>query len=255
MSYSAFLYTGNASPSFLCPQPTLSRLVRLSQCFPTWQIASLNSGWQALTRLQYKCSCRKWHQLRWRTKTLRLQSGNSFLHRRGFTQPRLTTTTTSGEEKGRTTKKCQASSHRRSLSFSGVLSTKPDQESSSLIIAWTMTASSSTSYASYIAAIHGELNVLCSLRLRDVQCTHTHTHPCTRTVEWNWFLSQGFWQLPKDYRSVHVFPFLPLNFFVCFSLFLLILVNCWSMAEQHWQKHTCCNCPVFEEKKLRIVGK
>lgn len=57
VSYSAFLYTSNASPSFLCPQPTLSHLVQLSQCFPTWQIASLNSGWQALTRLQYKCSC------------------------------------------------------------------------------------------------------------------------------------------------------------------------------------------------------
>ena len=254
MSYSAFLYTGNASSSFLCPQPTLSRLVQPSQCFPTWQRASLNSGWQALTRLQYKWSCRKWHQLRWRTKTLWLQSRNSFLHRRGFTQPRLTTTTTSGEEKAQTTKTCQASSHRRSLSFSGVFSTKPDQESSSLIIAWTMTATSSTSYVSYIPAIHGELNVLCSLRLRDVQCTHTHL--CTHSVEWNWFVSQGFWQLPKDYRSVHVFPFLSFNFsFVWFSLFLLILVNCWSMAVQHWQRHACWKCLVFEEKKLRIVGK
>lgn len=218
MSYSAFLYTSNASPSFLCPQPTLSCLVQLSQCFPTWQIASLNSGWQALTRLQYKCSCWKWHQLRWRTKSLWLQSGNSFLHRRGFTQPRLTTTTTSGEEKGRTTKKCQASSHRRSLSFSGVFSTKPDQESSSLIIAWTMTATSSTSYASYIPAVHGELNVLCSLRLRDVQCTHTHTHPRAH-APWNGIglLAKDSGNFPKIIGQFMFFLSFPLIFCVWFS--------------------------------------
>ena len=254
MSYSAFLHTGNASPSFLCPQPTLSRLVQPSQCFPTWQRASLNSGWQALTRLQYKWSCRKWHQLRWRTKTLWLQSGNLFLHRRGFTQPRLTTTTTSGEEKAQTTKTCQASSHRRSLSFSGVFSTKPDQESSSLIIAWTMTATSSTSYVSYIPAIHGELNVLCSLRLRDVQGTHTHIRAHTA---WNGIglLAKDSGNFPKITGQFMFFLSFPLIFHVWFSLFLLILVNCWSMAVQHWQRHAFCNCLVFEEKKLRIVGK
>lgn len=59
------------------PTPELSPPALPSLCFPTWQIASLNSGWRALTRLQYKCFCRKWHQLRWRTKTLQLQSGSS----------------------------------------------------------------------------------------------------------------------------------------------------------------------------------
>lgn len=106
-----------------------------------------------------------------------------FLHRRGFTQPRLTTTTTSGEEKARTTKKCQVSSHQPSLSSSSTFSTKPDQESSSLIIGWTMTAASSTSSASYIPEIQGELSVLCSPRLRDVQ--HVRTCTCTVHSLWN----------------------------------------------------------------------
>lgn len=76
-SYSAFLHTTTPLHFSSAPTPQLSPPAPASLCFPTWQTASPNSGWQALTRLQYKCSCRKWHQLRWRTKTLQLQSRSS----------------------------------------------------------------------------------------------------------------------------------------------------------------------------------
>lgn len=142
-----------------------------------------------------------------------------FLHRRGFTQPRLTTTTTSGEEKSPTTKKCQTSSHQPFLSSSGVFSTKPDQESSSLIIGWTVTAARSTSSASYIPEMYGDLSVLCSPRLRDEQHPHTCAH--THTIG-NWFAGEGFWH-PKITGQVMVLPF---SSFCCYCLsFLPILVN------------------------------
>lgn len=96
-------YTSNASPSFLCPQPTLSISPTICH-FPTWQIASLNSGWQALTRLQYKCSCWKWHQPRWRTKSLWLQSGKLVPAQKGFHTTPVNNNNHLREEKGRTTR-------------------------------------------------------------------------------------------------------------------------------------------------------
>lgn len=73
--YSDLFYTCVAQqpcpPPHPAPQPfsparssQLSPLAPPLLLFPTWQTVSLNSGWQALTRLLYKCSCRKWHRVR-----------------------------------------------------------------------------------------------------------------------------------------------------------------------------------------------
>lgn len=235
------------------PTPEPSPPASPSLCFPTWQVASLTSGWRPLTRLQYKHSCRKWHQLRWRTKTLRLQSGSpSFCtegvsHNPGEQQP-----PPQGKKSPPTTKKCQTSRRQSFLSSSGVLSTKPDQDSSSLIIGWTVTAARSTSSASCIPGMDGDLSVLCSPRLRGgagptQACARAHTH----TIGWTWFAG-GFWHL-KIMDQVPVFL---LSFFCCYSLSSLpILPNHWGVATQQWQIRTSSHHHVFEGKTLATVRK
>lgn len=123
-SYSIFLYASNFSPSLSAPTPQLSPPAGHHSVFlpgkqPHWILGgrhwpdfNTNAPAENGTSVKNK-------------DTPASKQVLQFLHRKGFRQPQLTTTT-SGKEKAQTTKKCQTSRYQPFLSSSGVFSTKPD---------------------------------------------------------------------------------------------------------------------------------